>query len=122
MMTKPHRQQQHYLKGTYYSFNYCTSIFIMHQSSSTRKQKKRKVLYKQIYFILNYYDKTTLKLKTKTEKLLPIKKYADLTTKEKSSSSIYLQQNKPLTNSEIDRIMKEGGPETFVIDHTIKKY
>jgi hypothetical protein len=51
---------------------------------------------------------------------LPIK-YADLTVKKKPSSSIYLQQNKPLTNSEIDRVMKEGGPETFVIDPYDKK-
>jgi hypothetical protein len=40
---------------------------------------------------------------TKTEKLLPIKKYADLTAKEKTSSSIYLQQNKQLTAKLIEK-------------------
>jgi hypothetical protein len=39
-MTKPHPHQEH-AKRTYYSFNYCTSIFIMHQSSSTTKRQRK---------------------------------------------------------------------------------
>jgi ribosomal protein S11 len=57
----------------------------MHQSSSTTKrQKKRKYIYKQIFYLKNYYDKTTFKVKDENGKVIADKKYADLTVKEKT--------------------------------------
>jgi hypothetical protein len=76
----------------------------MHQSSSTTKRQEDTSTNKSTLFKI-ITTKLLLKVKTKTEKLLPIKH--SLTVKEKPSSSIYLQQNKPLTNSEIDRVKKE---------------
>jgi hypothetical protein len=58
----------------------------MHQSSSTTKRQKRgKYIYKQIY-LKNYYDKTTFKVKDENGKVIADKKYADLTVKEKKPS------------------------------------
>jgi hypothetical protein len=57
----------------------------MHQSSSTRKQQKEEsTLQTNLLYLKITTTKLLLKLKTKTEKWLPIKKYADLTTKEKN--------------------------------------
>jgi hypothetical protein len=58
-------------------FSLCTKVV-----AQEKQQKEESTLQTNLLF-KNYYDKTTLKLKTKTEKWLPIKKYADLTTKEK---------------------------------------
>jgi hypothetical protein len=91
------------------------------QSSNNKATKEESTSTNKSTLFKNYYDKTTFKVKDENGKVIADKKYADLTVKEKPSSSIYLQQNKPLTNSEIDRVMKEGGPETFVIDPYDKK-
>jgi hypothetical protein len=71
----------------------------MHQSSSTTKrQKKRKVHLQTNLLYLKIITTKLLKVKDENGKVIADKKYADLTVKEKTSSSIYLQQNKPLTN------------------------
>lgn len=98
-------------------FSLCTKVVAQQsdkkeESTSTNKS----TLFK------NYYDKTTFKVKDENGKVIADKKYADLTVKEKNLVPPFIyNKNKPLTNSEIDRVMKEGGPETFVIDPYDKK-
>jgi hypothetical protein len=52
-----------------------TSIFIMHQSSSTRKQKRRKYSTNKSTLFKNYYDKTTFKVKDENGKVVADKKH-----------------------------------------------
>ncbi|MEZ7500198.1 M56 family metallopeptidase [Flavobacterium sp. Arc3] len=93
-------------------FSLCTKVV----AQESNKKEESTATNKSTLF-KNYYDKTTFKVKDENGKVVADKKYADLTTKEKNLVPPFIyNKNKPLTNSEVDRVMKEGGPETFVID------
>jgi hypothetical protein len=79
MMTKPHPHQEHYLKGLIIPL--ITALLFSLCTSSTTKQKRDTSTNKSTLF-KKLLRQNYLKLKTKTENVM-IKKYADLTTKEK---------------------------------------
>jgi len=93
-------------------FSLCTKVV----AQETTKKEESTATNKSSAF-KNYYDKTTFKVKDENGKVVADKKYADLTAKEKNLVPAFIyNKNKLLTKNEIDRVMKEGGPEIFVID------
>ena len=66
-----------------------------------------------------YYKKTTFKIKDEKGKVIAKKKYSDLTAKQKKLAPplvIRSYNDKPLSEKEITKKIKEEEPKTFIID------
>lgn len=66
-----------------------------------------------------YYKKTTFKIKDENGKVIAKKKYSDLSPKEKKlvpPVTIHIDDNKPKSQKQLEKIIKKEAPKTFIVD------